>query len=55
MARVTMRRGKVDGTKAVANKNGLVVALAIDPLYLGIGNGNLTAAHIAWNCWIRIQ
>ncbi len=31
MAKVTMRRGKFDGINAVANKNGMIVALAIDP------------------------
>ena len=31
MAKITMRRGKFDGINAVANKNGLIVALAIDP------------------------
>jgi hypothetical protein len=55
MAKVTMRRGKFGGINVVANKSGLVVALAIDLLYLGIGDGNLTAAQITWNCWIPIQ
>jgi tagatose 1,6-diphosphate aldolase len=31
MAKITMRRGKFDGINAVSNKNGMIVALAIDP------------------------
>jgi tagatose 1,6-diphosphate aldolase len=31
MAKITMRRGKFGGINAVANQNGMIVALAIDP------------------------